>query len=872
MKNKKMSIMLVSGIVIVVSAILIYYFIQKTKSQTNPPKKPSNKPISQNPLISAKDGSVSPSEYGGVFARDGFGNKVDWWFLIKLPVKMMSPDQLQNLRLLPKDYLPDIPHSVYAPSMGGMETNYLKGYLKTGLDPGTQFIQNWAPQEHVSINVMLYSDDQTNTTYQMEHQAASWLGVPKSFCVIKKNKELENTYLLTVTTPANPKYAPNADPADKVPAVLLWRAWLRIIQVVNLENANPTLKKKLYKDFLDITSQMKNTSPIFLEYPRKSIKIDNKILNVMNGQPYDFHPCGNPSVPSYGMASFSGIAPTKDGIGVSMCAHCNNNGNDPDRNVWSGLPCDRVDNSGNKIKCWSPKQFLNLTTRISTLFNNNEKLDGLVRSIALFIASQEPGQDFIKDLTAKVQRIHHALADDQKNNKGKLSSFNPAGEPVCGWDTNPSSCLSQSQAHSTPGKEKYTPYKKQTSNLDFIPYSRNAECEGSKSEVNPMNYFLPSWAKIQAGKGKLKTRQNYKATAKPGGGIALTKNGKGRGSAVCYVYADSNTPKLTYFRDVKSLNNNNKDLLNLMNLGKPDKLDPLGQKGFDPVSMTLEQLFLSYKNSDTHWSFWTDQMYSAGDGYIGTKGSSSKVGGPPFDISDPYSQNQYGDGVAEGTTYPHKGAGCSAPGAHSKGALCYDGKSGFWLSSSIPMYPDFSFSNLGVAPKLGCQLDNNVSFAQHMFCCSLEQNAMDAMMKSLKDVMACGLESPTCKVDSISGFNYGYGLDTNKFNDENVYRCSSLNKDDDEDTLKEANSFKYDPKGVSKMKIFQKNNKIGYNNNKKIVCSSNAGCTPQSQSIDNNKTAIVAIAKAPADNRPPWVVVSQFLQTDLSVTGWWDTT
>ena len=60
---------------------------------------------------------------------------------------------------------------------------------------------------------------------------------------------------------------------------------------------------------------------------------------------------------------------------------------------------------------------------------------------------------------------------------------------------------------------------------------------------------------------------------------ADTTNGEGRGSGLCYLYADSNHPALRWYADVKDAQGN--------------ALECLGQGGRDPLSQTLRGLYLT---------------------------------------------------------------------------------------------------------------------------------------------------------------------------------------------------------------------------------------------------------------------------------------
>jgi hypothetical protein len=83
-------------------------------------------------------------------------------------------------------------------------------------------------------------------------------------------------------------------------------------------------------------------------------------------------------------------------------------------------------------------------------------------------------------------------------------------------------------------------------------------------------------------------------------GLPHPEHGRGRGSGLCYFYADSNSPTLKYFKDVG--------------------LDCLGQGGADPVSQTLLPLYRKngelLRSAEVEWAFWNDQFASTADSTV----------------------------------------------------------------------------------------------------------------------------------------------------------------------------------------------------------------------------------------------------------------
>lgn len=79
--------------------------------------------------------------------------------------------------------------------------------------------------------------------------------------------------------------------------------------------------------------------------------------------------------------------------------------------------------------------------------------------------------------------------------------------------------------------------------------------------------------------------------------------GEGRGSGLCYLYADSSAPTLRYFANVSDPN------------GSGVHLDCLGQGGNDPLTHTLRQLHVNYDAADVEWAFWNDQYEKTADAH-----------------------------------------------------------------------------------------------------------------------------------------------------------------------------------------------------------------------------------------------------------------
>ena len=343
-----------------------------------------------------------------------------------------------------------------------------------------------------------------------------------------------------------------------------------------------------------------------------------------------------------------------------------------------------------------------------------------------------------------------------------------------------------------------------------LPCTDNSECAGEKCQAPSTFTSYPTAC-----------QQCYSincTTCAPGGMQDLwedqTKKGsplsvKNRAKGLCYIYADSNNPKFSFFTAIKS----------------GDKTyECLGQGGNDPLSQTLRQIYTPPKGKKPQWAFWSDQSYQPADSWIGSSSFPDSLGA---------SQN------TQNTIYPHPHSGCSRPGAHSKGAIGYDENGGFLLQSSFPMYPDFSFMN-DPKPgfvKLGCQLDNNVNFAQAAFCFSFPKSEAPKIQSMFKSALICSKGSPSCTSEAADSQNSGYGIG-------NYLKCHSDNLDPDW------------------------NDAMNYGNYKKgsdtiiIKASVNGGSNPDIVNIQ-------AVAKSQYDTQPPWAIVAQAVDSDLSVLSWW---
>lgn len=90
---------------------------------------------------------------------------------------------------------------------------------------------------------------------------------------------------------------------------------------------------------------------------------------------------------------------------------------------------------------------------------------------------------------------------------------------------------------------------------------------------------------------------------------------------------------------------------------------------------------------------------------------------------------------------------CSAPYAHSKGAIAFSSTGGFLLNTSTPHWPNAD------GQPLGCQKTSNTEYAQHMFCFSLTPSDATQWLKSAPNAGLCITESSFLPTKPFHGGN-----------------------------------------------------------------------------------------------------------------------
>ena len=246
---------------------------------------------------------------------------------------------------------------------------------------------------------------------------------------------------------------------------------------------------------------------------------------------------------------------------------------------------------------------------------------------------------------------------------------------------------------------------------------------------------------------------------------ANTSAGAGRGSGLCYLYADSNNRTLRWYTDVSDPS------------GRVHKgLGCLGQGGQDPLSTTLRQMNGLRDKADVEWSYWNDQYEGLSDSHFGeicsysaysneslpyrpcsTETESSGCGMRCGHKASAYRQCSTDGDCAAGDTckqiqceqrvLPHWGNVCGAPFAHAKGTLMFrKGSTGFYLQATTPNFPDPSLTAHVGTPGLGCQLVDNTKFAQSFLGMTLDSTTFRSVLgPALKAARLCSTGTNSCE-------------------------------------------------------------------------------------------------------------------------------
>lgn len=322
-------------------------------------------------------------------------------------------------------------------------------------------------------------------------------------------------------------------------------------------------------------------------------------------------------------------------------------------------------------------------------------------------------------------------------------------------------------------------------------------------------------------------------------------NNEDRASGLCYLYADANSPRLRHFRE----------------LG----FDCLGQGGDDPVSHTLRQ---KEKDPESYWAIFNDQLNGIarpferfkGEEQVERKNKTVCSGGDDFS-------------------------------AHAKGAVAVDSEltGGFYLQASTPGFPDPSTpvkSASGDAfVRLGCQKDNNLKFAQHFAAFSLEADQLENLADALAVARLCsgnfyhGELGRALASDSLwrAGESSGAtGVVASLFHallDPNSTDGFERNGGDVSQLIRKVNLTLSQPSAdayaSSSVFEFLLDDTFLPTINDKL--STGHGVKLDSRYAGNSDPIEVeVIVKGPHVNLPPWAIVANSLDSDVSVASWWD--
>ncbi|RLN53981.1 hypothetical protein BBJ28_00005702 [Nothophytophthora sp. Chile5] len=323
-----------------------------------------------------------------------------------------------------------------------------------------------------------------------------------------------------------------------------------------------------------------------------------------------------------------------------------------------------------------------------------------------------------------------------------------------------------------------------------------------------------------------------------------------RATGLCYLYADADHPTFRHFRD----------------LG----YDCLGQGGDDPVSHTLKQKGLRGNGGvPPYWALFNDQL----------NGLAGAVKPPPSDLdlgSDSDSDlesdldlesDQLQVGSDSGRGAKRVCGGGDQFSAHAKGAVGFrgDGSGGFFLQTSTPNFPDPTPALNDSFVRLGCQLDNNVQFAQHLLALSLGDAELRQLGEQLQLARLCSgnfyrnqtlhdllasaemyADGPTQQNSSVSAFYHAL-LDP------------ELPEQQPSDPMKAEFRLK-----------LQQSSKKEKPGRSSVFEPLTDGQTLVDYADSAEEEEVLVLVKSPRAAVPPWALVAETLQSDMSVASWWD--
>ncbi|KAG7394840.1 hypothetical protein PHYBOEH_004606 [Phytophthora boehmeriae] len=337
-----------------------------------------------------------------------------------------------------------------------------------------------------------------------------------------------------------------------------------------------------------------------------------------------------------------------------------------------------------------------------------------------------------------------------------------------------------------------------------------------------------------------------------------------RASGLCYLYADARQPEFRHFRD----------------LG----YDCLGQGGNDPVSHTLKQ---KDKDSGPYWALFNDQLNGVAAAFRPNQKDSDDSEITLSQSDTDLEQLQLENSDSDLRDDRRVCGGGDLFSAHAKGAVAFekDGSGGFFLQTSTPNFPDPTLNESFV--RLGCQMDNNVHFAQHMLALSLEDNEMRELGEKLQLARLCSgnffrneslhdhlasaslyADGPSQQNTSASAF-YRALLDptlpvqkpSDPMKNELRLNLSRITSSNDRGMEGMARQLMQKPAVFEPLAEGQ----LLYD----VVGDIDNKLLNDVESQDDIKEVLVLV-KSPRAAVPPWTLVAEALDSDMSVASWWD--
>lgn len=282
-----------------------------------------------------------------------------------------------------------------------------------------------------------------------------------------------------------------------------------------------------------------------------------------------------------------------------------------------------------------------------------------------------------------------------------------------------------------------------------------------------------------------------------------------RATGLCYLYADSNTPEFRHFQDIG--------------------YDCLGQGSNDPLSHTLKQ-----KENTSYWALFNDQF----NGIAAT-----------FDSTNTTNNQEKKEVCGGGDSFS----------AHAKGAVAFqsDQSGGFYLQTSTPNYPDPTRSDSFV--KLGCQVDNNVQFSQHLVAMSLDDGELKELGENLQLARLCS--SNFYKDDKLHTLLRSDLLENDGREQENTSAAAFYH------ALLDANLPMQKP--LDRMKA-EFRLKLKQENKSNVFMPLAQGEKLVELNTLNDIQEVRVLVKSPRAAVPPWALVAEMFDSDISVATWWD--